>query len=82
MLMVYVEVNSEPSDVMEDSKDTPTQEICAELVSKIMKVPPLARYSFQKHKATTQDGGEPKTKKTTTSSLSNVNASELSLNLA
>jgi hypothetical protein len=32
MLMVYVEVNSEPSDVMEDSKDTPTQEICVELV--------------------------------------------------
>jgi len=80
--MVYVEVNSEPSDVMEDSNDTPTQEICAKFVSKIMQAPPLVIYSFQKHKATTQDGGELETKKTTTSSLSNVNASEVNPNLA
>jgi hypothetical protein len=80
--MVYAKVHSEPSDVMEDSKDTPTQEICAELVSKVMQAPPLTRYSFQKHKVTTQDGGELKTKKITTSSLLDVNASELNPNLA
>jgi hypothetical protein len=80
--MVYAKVNNEPNDVMEDSRDTPTQEICAKFVSKVMQAPPLARYFFQKRKATTQDGGEPETKKTTTSSLSYVNASELNFNLA
>lgn len=80
--MVYAEVNSEPNDVMEDSKDTPTQEICAELVSKVMQAPPLTRYYFQKRKATTQDGGELETKKIIASSLLDVNASELNPNLA
>jgi hypothetical protein len=81
MPMVYVEVNNEPNDVMEDSKDTSTQEICAKLVSNVVQTPPLTRYSFQKHKTTTQDDVEPQTKITITSSLSNVNVSELNPNL-
>jgi hypothetical protein len=79
--MVYIEVNNEPNDVMENSKDTSTQEICAKLVSEVVQIPPLARYSFQKHKVATQDDVEPETNKITTSSLSDVNASELNPNL-
>jgi hypothetical protein len=54
---------------MEDSKDTSTQENWAKLVLEVVQTPPLARYFFQKHKVATQDDVEPKTKKTTTSSL-------------
>ncbi len=79
--MVYAEVNSEPNDVMEDFKDKSTKFFWVELVSKVVQVPPLAIYYFQKHKATTQDDSEPKTKKTTTSSLLGVNVGELNPNL-
>jgi hypothetical protein len=73
MLDVYVEVNIEPTQVLEDSKDNPTQEIFVDHVSEVVEVPPLTRYLFQKHKASTQDEDVPKNKKNVVSSLSNVN---------
>jgi hypothetical protein len=78
--MVYLKGNNEPTHVMEDPKDISTQEICAEPVLKVMQGLAHARYTFQKRKAATQDDGVPKTKKTTISSISYVNAGELNLN--
>jgi len=63
MLDVYAEVNIEPTQVLEDSKDNPTQEIFVDHVSEMVEIPPLARYLFQKHKASTQDKDVPKNKK-------------------
>jgi hypothetical protein len=80
-MAVYVEGSNEHTHVMEDSKDTSTQEICAKLVSKVVQVLAHARYTFQKHKVATQDDGVPKTKKII-SSVSNVNEGELNPNLA
>jgi hypothetical protein len=79
---IYVEGNNECTHVMEDSKDTSTQEICAKLVSKVVQALARARCTFQKHKVATQDDGVPKTKKITISSVSNVNEGELNPNLA
>jgi hypothetical protein len=70
MLDVYVEVNIEPTQVLEDSKDNPTQEI---FVDEMVEVPALAKYLFPKCKASTQDEDVPKNKKNVVSSLSNVN---------
>lgn len=47
-----------------------------------MQVLACVRYTFHKHKATTQDDGVPKTKKTIISSVSDVNEGELNPNPA
>ncbi len=79
-LAIYAEGNNEPTHVMEDSKDTLTQEICVKLASEVVQALACARYTFQKCKATTQDDGVPKTKKSTISSVSYVNEGELNPN--
>jgi hypothetical protein len=79
-MAIYAEGNNEPTHVMEDSKDTSTQEICVEPASKVVQALAHARYTFQKRKATTQDDGLPKTKKSTISSVSYVNEGELNPN--
>jgi hypothetical protein len=81
MLDVYVKVNIELTQILEDSKDNPTQKKFVDHVSQVVEVPPLARYSFQKHKVSTQDENVPKNKKNVVSSLSNVNLSEITPNL-
>ncbi len=81
-MAIYAKGNNEPTHVMEDSKDTSTQEIYVEHVSKVVQTLTRAEYTFQNNKATTQDDGVPKTKKTTISSISNVNEGELNPNLA
>jgi hypothetical protein len=62
MLDVYAKVNIEPTQVLEDSKDNPTQEIFVDHVSKVVEIPLLSRYLFQKQKASTQDEDVPKNK--------------------
>jgi hypothetical protein len=46
-MAVYAKGSNEHTHVMEDSKDTSTQEICAKLVSKVVQVLACARYTFQ-----------------------------------
>jgi hypothetical protein len=79
---VYAKGNNEPTHVMEDFKDTSTRKNCAKPMLKVVQALACARYTFQKHKATTQDGGVPKTKKIIVSSVSNVNEGKLNPNLA
>jgi hypothetical protein len=79
---VYAKGNNEPTHVVEDSKYTSTQKNCAKPMLKVVQALARARYTFQKHKAATQDGSVPKTKKITISSVSNVNEGQLNPNLA
>jgi hypothetical protein len=65
---------------LEDSKDNPTHEIFVDHVSEVVEVPPLARYLFQKCKASTRDEDVPKSKKMLFQAWSNVNLGEITPN--
>jgi hypothetical protein len=52
-MAIHAEGNNEPIHVMEDSKDTSTQEICAKLVSKVVQALSCVSYTFQKRKVAT-----------------------------